>query len=146
MSNETRLSDEKVTTLEVNDDDLDFDDDVRTYRDTPFSGVGVTRFPGGVIESETPYLNGLPHGVCREWHVNGQKKKEWASLRGSVHGTCTEWYENGERKSLGVYEHGIEITFTQWSGDGRVVEHRELPSDSPMRQLIERLKKANALL
>lgn len=146
MSNEMRSSDPKESGLLVSDDDLDFDDDVRTYRDVPFSGVGITRFPDGSIESETPYVDGLPTGLCREWYVSGSKKKEWTSLRGSAHGACTEWYENGERKSLGIYEYGIEVGYTQWGSDGGVIEHRELPSDSPMRQLIERLQRANALL
>jgi antitoxin component YwqK of YwqJK toxin-antitoxin module len=126
--------------MRVNEEYLNFDDDLRIYCGQPFSGVGVETFGDGRLKSETPYLDGLPSGICREWYSNGSKKKEWTAIHGPVHGQYTEWYENGSLKVWGDYRYGTALSYKEWNPQGELVTEITLAADSPMHGLIKRLE------
>jgi hypothetical protein len=52
----------------VNDNDLDWDDDLRILAGTPYSGSAFLLHPGGSLALEVTYRDGFEDGVCREWH------------------------------------------------------------------------------
>ena len=75
----------------------------------------------GTIVSESPYLDGVPHGITRFWHENGALAREIPMEKGFVNGTGKQWNQNG--KLLGSYDMrfgtGVERTWhengTLWS-------------------------------
>lgn len=128
--------------LRLNDEELEFDDDLREYSGSPFTGVAYTTFANGNLEREISCLNGLPNGLCRECYPDGQKRKEWTARRGPVHGVCTEWHSDGSIKSIANYMYGVETSYEEWSEQGALITKRELDEKSPMHGLIAKLDQA----
>ncbi|BAH45442.1 toxin-antitoxin system YwqK family antitoxin [Brevibacillus brevis] len=115
----------------VDEEMLDYDDDIRTYCDQPFTGIGYVKYPNGVTKRETHYKDGFPHGFRREWFPNGKIQTEYELRRGKVHGRRTYWHSNDSIRSIGHYEWGVELDYTEWSENGELIEKRKLDPESP---------------
>ncbi|PCN42172.1 hypothetical protein B9C88_22340 [Brevibacillus laterosporus] len=115
----------------VDEEMLDYDEDIRTYYDHPFTGIGYIKHPNGVTKRETQYKDGLPHGFRREWFSNGKIKTEYELKRGRVHGRRTCWHSNNSIKSIAHYEWGVELDYTEWNENGELIEKRKLDPESP---------------
>jgi len=138
MSNNSKLP----KLLQIPDEELDGDHEMREYLGKPFTGIAYAKYSNGNLETEITCLNGRPDGLCREWHPNGQQRREWIAKSGPVHGICTEWYSDGPIKSVAKYSYGVEVSYDEWSKSGELIIHRELEMQSPMYELIAKLEQA----
>lgn len=68
--------------------------------------------------AEAHYVDGLLHGVEREWHPNGKLKRQREWQAGELHGRSQAWYANGSRKHDMLFENGNEVSGQTWSEDG----------------------------
>jgi antitoxin component YwqK of YwqJK toxin-antitoxin module len=124
----------------INEDELEFDGDQTTYNGRPFTGVGLLQYPNSRPKREVKYVNGFEEGPCREWYPNGQLKRDWFAVRGQAHGRVTEWYENEKRKSVGEYEHGVELRYDEWSDTGQLLVSREIDKASELFKYLEQVR------
>jgi hypothetical protein len=110
-----------------------------------FTGYLVDRYPGGAVESSTPYYRGAEEGTARGWYPDGSSmfersyvggKREgthrgwWPDgrlrfeyhFRNDLHqGTAREWYEDGSLFSEFNYDRGQEQGRQRtWYEDGRI--------------------------
>jgi antitoxin component YwqK of YwqJK toxin-antitoxin module len=95
-------------TLRVADSELEFDSDlVMHYRGQPFTGVAFERAANGAY-CELAYVEGLQHGVTREWDAEGRLRatETWdANTRHGVsrtyddHGSvvCEQWWNRDQQ-------------------------------------------------
>ena len=77
-------------------------------------------FANGQIKSETPYKNGMIHGIRKTWYENGQLLRQCPYMEHMRHGTSTSWYPTGRIKSEEKFQsgrsHGIN---TYWDLGGK---------------------------
>lgn len=125
----------------VSDDDLEFDEDLRTLNGVPFTGIAASYYPDKAIESTTPFVNGLPHGKCTEWFSGGTRRKEWHSLNGEAHGAYAEWFENGSVRISAKYAFGVEVEFQEFDANGKKILARELDSNSSIYAYLKKREK-----
>lgn len=61
------------------------------------NGTGVVKewYPDGTVKEETPFRDGLPHGIAFSYHPNGRKKQECGKSEGRNHGVLILWNEKG---------------------------------------------------
>lgn len=116
----------------VNEDEFDWNGDHCLSEGIPFTGVGYLLHPNGSLMSEAPFRNGFRDGQCREWYSNGQMKREWVARRGQAFGIVRAWHENGVPKSVGEYEFGIELKYSEWDNIGRLVVERTIDEASEL--------------
>lgn len=65
-------------------------------------------------------------GTWRTWHKNGKPQCERPLVNGVDHGTCKEWDVNGKRIATGTYRNGKKIdgSFRNWYyRDGDIAKH-----------------------
>ena len=125
----------------VDEDDLDWDEDVSVYEGAPYSGRARQFFPDGSIKRELVYVDGFGLGRCREWYPSGRLRREWNATRGVPEGEVREWHENGSLKSVSLIEFGAEVRFTAWNSAGDLVANRELSGDSELMRYIEQRRR-----
>jgi len=130
-----------IPDTEVEVDDLEDDHYGFLHNGEPFTGIAVSHYPSGQIESRRPYLNGMPHGLCRWWHENGQLSKEWTSFRGMGHGWATDWYENGKTAKKRYAEFGRPLEWTKFDEQGHEVEKGSNRDNEYTLLWIERYRK-----
>jgi hypothetical protein len=109
----------EIPQLEVELDDLENDDYGLLLNGDQFTGIAVSHYSNGRMESYRPCMNGTPHGLCRWWHDNGQLSMEWTAYRGMGHGWLTEWYANGQVKKREYAEFGRPIDWIKYDEQGR---------------------------
>jgi len=110
-----------IPETEVDLDELEHDDYGLRQHGEPFTGIAVSHHPNGQIESRRPYLNGVPHGLCRWWHSNGQLRDEWTAYRGMGHGWSTEWRQDGSVKKVGYAEFGCPLEWSEFDEAGQKI-------------------------
>lgn len=108
-----------IPDIEVDLAELEDDDYGLRLHGAPFTGIAVSRHSNGLPESRRPYLNGVPHGLCRWWHSNGQLSAEWTAYRGMGHGWATEWHRNGRIKKVGYAEFGCPLEWSEFDEAGK---------------------------
>ena len=124
----------------VNEEDLDWDDDVRVLGGTPYSGIAFLLYPDGSRKREVTYQNGFAEGNCREWHLNGNLKREWFAERGRATGKIKEWHADGTVKSIGEYEFGAELQYDEWDESGDLSIHRQIDENSELFKYVQRMR------
>jgi|SRR5689334_8904002 MORN repeat protein len=128
-----------ATDVRVNEDDLEWDEDMRLLAGTPFSGVGFALYDDGSLRSESPYRDGFEEGTCREWHPNGRLRREWNAVRGCAT-ELTEWHENGVVKCAGRYEYGAEIEYREWDDAGALLVHRQIDETTELFAYVQSMR------
>ena len=126
----------------VNEEELDWDDDVSVLNGTPFSGIAYMLYPDGALEWEVTYHDGFKEGLVQEFHSNGKLKREWLADRGRTKGARKEWDENGNLKSEGVYEFGVELEYSEWTESGEQIVHRTLDPESDLAKYVQQQREA----
>lgn len=131
--------------IDAQDAQLGYHRGVQYYAGQRFSGTIVRRDAQGNVLEQTPYVDGLKHGMVGAWYASGQRKHErpyvegkregvhqgwWAdgTLRFSytfvndLHdGTANEWYPSGLLAEAFTYEAGKEEGSQQmWRPDGTI--------------------------
>lgn len=141
-SNENVDWSKSIPEVEVNLDDLE-DNEMGGFmlNGDLFTGIAVSYYPSGQIESRRPCLNSLPHGLCRWWHSNGQLWKEFTTYRGAGHGWETRWYPSGVVAEKLYAEFGKPLEWVEYDEDGREVSKGSNRDDPHAQQWIERNRK-----
>lgn len=88
----------------------------------PFTGIAVSYWPSGEVESESEWRDGKPHGKNIRWYENGQKRREIEFRDGEFHGKWTVWYENGQKKEETEFHDDKLIGRKEWDRDGNLIE------------------------
>ena len=127
----------------INEEELDWDEDVTVLDHKPYSGIGFLEYPDGSLKRKVTYHNGLEEGLCQEWYANGNLKREWVAERGRVKGELKEWHENGAVKCIGKYEFGVEIQYDEWNECGNLVAHRTLKDETALAKYVQQQREAD---
>jgi antitoxin component YwqK of YwqJK toxin-antitoxin module len=64
-------------------------------KESPFTGVVVSKYANGRVKATTPYRQGVIHGISCSWHEDGSKASETSYHDGVRVGGWTKWYPNG---------------------------------------------------
>lgn len=101
-----------------------------------YTGVWRTWFSNGQIYSETPLLDGQPHGKVCVWQVDGLKQEERDYVRGQLDGKVIEYLGGGDVHSIRHYSkgkrHGAYVGYhlngqkrcvVNWRNDERFGKH-----------------------
>ncbi|UZX01722.1 hypothetical protein F8G81_03130 [Arthrobacter sp. CDRTa11] len=118
----------------VEGDDLEWEGQLQTWNDEPFTGIQVWRFPNGAIESETTYKDGLSDGLSRSWDEQGQLRAQFTCRLGAMHGNRKKWHANGQLAEDGNYEWGVRIDEKEYNGQGALISEFTLDPADPDSQ------------
>lgn len=121
----------KPPVLRINEDLLEFEDNLRYYNDAPFNGVGYELFANGQLENETPYQDGLAEGQVSEWDEMGRLRAQYSCRKGMLHGGCKKWHANGVLMEDSHHEWGVELDCKEFDEQGQLVQQRKLDPDNP---------------
>jgi hypothetical protein len=58
----------------------------------------------GVLAGETPYRDGLPHGLGRTFHASGRLESECTYVHGKLEGPRRQFHEDGRLQAEGLYQ------------------------------------------
>ena len=126
-------------------DNLEFGDDDEFLLDgKPFTGIGYSKYKNGQLRGELHYQDGYPLGLCRKWYENGQLAKEWIAERGVAPARTTEWYDSGQLKSQCIRECGVDLEYTEWDRDGKVLSTKELEEGSIWYEILLKRREIKA--
>ncbi|MCA9114130.1 MAG: hypothetical protein KDA79_03535 [Planctomycetaceae bacterium] len=127
----------------MNEEELDWDDDVTILNGTPYSGIGFLEYSDGSLKRKVTYRDGFEEGLCQEWYADGSLKREWVAERGRVKGELKEWHENGAVKCIGKYEFGVEIQYDEWNKSGDLMVHRTLEEGTALAEYLQQQRRAH---
>ncbi len=119
----------------VRPNELDYADDGLYYDgDVPFTGViYYTRDPGGWLEAEEEYRDGLAWGRRQAWFRSGGPREEASCAWGVYHGRVRKWHENGHLASDATYAYGIRVEEMRWDETGKLLEDYHIPEEEKPR-------------
>lgn len=126
--------------MRIDLEQLEFEEDTYTLDGVPYSGSAYANYPDGTLERELSLEIGLKHGPCRVFFPNGQLRRQWNANRGGAHGEAKEWHSSGQLKSVGSYEFGVELSYDEWDGTGRLIESRRIDKDSELMKYVETIR------
>ncbi|MBT2533584.1 hypothetical protein J7E83_15940 [Arthrobacter sp. ISL-48] len=118
----------------VDGDDLEWEGQLQTWNDEPFTGIEVWRFPNGAIESESTYKEGLRDGLSRTWDENGLLGSEFTCRLGTMHGNSKKWHANGQLAEDGNYEWGVRIDEKEYNQQGVLIDEFAIDPADPNSQ------------
>ncbi|MER6997089.1 hypothetical protein [Streptomyces sp. NPDC000410] len=85
----------EVARIDIDDHEVDMDYGGRLlYRGELFTGE-VAEHAGTVLVSLDNYVNGLQHGLSREWYKDDTLRSEGTARMGRPFGVSREWHPNG---------------------------------------------------
>lgn len=114
----------------VDGDDLEWEGQVQTWNDEPFTGIEVWRFPNGAIESESTYKDGFKDGLSRTWDEDGQLRSQYTCRLGSAYGNRKKWHANGQLAEDSNYEWGVRLDEKEYNEQGVLINEFIMdPSD-----------------
>lgn len=137
---------DKVIEVAKNDSAFRFQNGLLLYKNEPFSGYILVRFPSQKIHSKEGYWQGRAEGIHRKWYENGQLAEQRTYHRNHKNGlhkgwwpngipkfdyrfsedvatgTHHEWFENGQMYSLSTYNNEGQPEGKQqmWYVDGQI--------------------------
>jgi len=86
------------------------DDGLMMYESVPFSGVSVSHYPDGQLESKNSYSNGKQDGIHEWYDNNGQLRSKTSYSNGKLDG-IHEWYHR-DGKTV-TYPSSQEVTMNR---------------------------------
>ena len=76
----------------------------------------------GQLKREGQYANGQRTGRFTYWHPNGQKLAEGSFDKDQQHGRWVWWHDNGLTSAIGEYSAGQQVgNWLWWEADGRLI-------------------------
>lgn len=127
--------------LRIDDNELDFDGDQRTYNGAPFNGIGFLVYPNSQLKREAVYRDGFEEGLVREWHPNGQLKKEWFAVHGQATGKLVRWHDNGQIASVVEAEYGSVLRRDEWDRDGKHLKNYQIDPNSAEFKYVQEMRR-----
>ena len=81
-------------------------------------------FPNGKLKVSKPYVNGVIHGMMKEFYPDGSKRGETGFFNGKQHGSSKYWHANGQLSYEGTYDLGDRIgAETRWDFMGTMTRN-----------------------
>lgn len=81
-----------------------------------FTGVRHEYYHSGQKYTESNYLYGKLHGMCKEFYDTGEKMRHQLYMNGKLHGPYMLWSKNGDHictgQSIHGKNHGIVLVYT----------------------------------
>ncbi|WP_328914317.1 MULTISPECIES: toxin-antitoxin system YwqK family antitoxin [unclassified Streptomyces] len=121
--------------IRVNVDDPDLDaelDQSVTYQGRLFTGETYEENPRtGVVVALTTYRGGLEDGPTKGWYPDGELEFEGFVERGLPTGLWRSWHKNGqlaEEKEFGGRLGGV-VAIRRWSENGGLIDERSFDTD-----------------
>jgi antitoxin component YwqK of YwqJK toxin-antitoxin module len=105
-------------------------EDGLVYRDgieTPFTGRIIDRFESGVIQMDSSYLEGQPHGLQVRYYKNGKPALEATFDNGRLSGIKSRWWESGLIREEEYWSDGNYRGRRLWDESGRLTKEEMLP-------------------
>jgi len=97
--------------------------DVYLVDNKPFCGVQKQKLKDSIVEKR--YLNGLLHGIQKEYFYSGQLKTATIFTGGTENGRHIEYYECGSKKLNANYSNGdLEGLYEEWTALGQLVTRK----------------------
>lgn len=128
--------------IRINFDELDFTDDlINTWNGHPFTGIAFEYNDQGKLISEVPFVDGIEHGIVRDWYPSGQLKKETHLMWGGLHGVAREWYENGRLKSEAYGEYAILVKRKEWDENGNLIFEKHITENDSLYEILMKRRK-----
>ena len=120
-----------VERIDIDDSEVDMDYGGRVlYRGALFTGE-VTEHSGDALISLDGYVDGVQHGLSREWYEDGTLRSEGTAHMGRPVGISKEWHPNGMLASERVFaEDGLTMLADRsWDTAGQPVKNWQKESD-----------------
>jgi antitoxin component YwqK of YwqJK toxin-antitoxin module len=119
------------------------DDGVARLDGEPFTGCAYEEASGPRMPGEVEFVDGLQHGLARDWHLNGQLHGCTEYRSGVRHGLDEEWFENGRKAMEARYEHNILLEKVLWDKEGRELQRYRLREDDPLFSTLQAFRKTS---
>jgi antitoxin component YwqK of YwqJK toxin-antitoxin module len=127
--------------MRINFDELDFTDELHTWKGHPFTGIACEYNDQGKLISEVPFVEGFKEGVEREWYPSGQLRRE-KHLRGAgLHGVLREWFETGQLQIEAYYEYAILVKKKEWDENGKLILKKHISENDALYEVLKKRKK-----
>ncbi|MEV6395171.1 hypothetical protein AB0M39_10405 [Streptomyces sp. NPDC051907] len=110
--------------IDIDDPEVDMDGGGRLlYRGELFTGE-VTEHLGTPLVSLNDYVEGVLHGLSREWYKDGTLRSEGTVQMGRAVGLFREWHPNGRLASERVFsQNGLPILAERvWDEQGNLTK------------------------
>lgn len=125
--------------MRINFDELDVTDGLLyTWNGHPFTGVACEYDNEGKLISETPFVDGIQHGIEREWYPSGQLKTEKHLIAGGLHGVSKEWFETGRLKIEAYYEYAILVKKKEWNENGTLILEKHIGEKDTLYEILKK--------
>ena len=108
----------------VDVDQLEQRDDLMYFKEKPFTGVSVMKYPNGKKEGEGTHKDGKLM-TATVWKPNGEKCPDTNLVNGT--GIVCGYHENGQKNQEVTLKNGKLISAKGWDEDGNLT--REYPKD-----------------
>jgi len=131
-----------MDTEKIDIEECEIEDDFLFKDGVPITGTVFADI--GEMYSVTDYVEGIEHGLRREWYQGGELNSEGGCFKGVLHGECKEWYASGVLMSLQNYEFGILIKGEYWNEDKSLHNTYELPKEDIVWEYIEVCRKGDS--
>ncbi|MET7718906.1 hypothetical protein [Streptomyces sp. NPDC005407] len=115
----------EVERVDIDDSEIDMDyGGCLLYRGELFTGE-VTEHSGDVLVSLDAYVEGVQHGLSREWYKDGTLRSEGTARMGRPVGLSREWHSSGTLAAERVFaEDGLTLLADRaWDEQGHPVKN-----------------------
>lgn len=100
------------------------DNEILLFQGKPFDGILVTHLGGTEMTRLTPYLNGLPNGVEKEYYPDQQLSAEREYKDGKKVGMHKGFYGDGQRRFKASYKDGeYDGAVWEWNPSGSLYSY-----------------------
>jgi antitoxin component YwqK of YwqJK toxin-antitoxin module len=113
---------------------------MRLLNGVPFTGIAFWLDANGLTICESQFREGLRWGLTWERCSNGAMYVARSYLEGLAHGIHREWYESGWLKEEVRFEYGVRLEWQSWAPTGQLQESGKLTLDSWQHSELERLR------
>lgn len=116
-----------MTTEPVLFDDCEYSDSQELLHDgEPYTGVVVEYAPDGTLITEEHYRSGIRDGGSRGWYHSGVLREE-ADYAFGLRRFLREWHRNGQpRRELHYDDRGRTVSDQAWDANGQPVDPASL--------------------
>jgi len=75
--------------------ELVLQDSIYLYKDKPFTGVAIERYPNGFLQRAATFVKGKQQGPMLMWYPDGSPQMSANYVNGYLQGRFLGWYNNG---------------------------------------------------
>ena len=75
--------------------ELILQNNIYLYKDKPFTGVAIERYPNGMLQRAVTFVKGKQNGPMLMWYPDGSPQMSANYVNGYLQGRFLGWYNNG---------------------------------------------------